>query len=538
MKKSLALRYNSEKLAGKSFDAIIIGSGISGLATACLMAKRGLKVIVLERHYLAGGLTHYFKRKGFEWDVGIHYIGDVGSQKSMSKKLFDYVTDGKVSWHKMEDPYDQAIFPDKTYDFISGHKNFLEKMLSYFPEERKALETYLELIKTAVKKADSFFAFKAMPPVLGKPLSYLFDHRFHKYSDQTVYEVLSKITNNQKLISVLTTQWGDYGLPPHEASFAMHAMVASHYMRGGYFPKGGSKMIAGRIIDTLRNHGGEVYVRAEVDKIIIKSGKSYGVRMKNGDEIYAKNVISSAGIFNTYTSFIDEKEKEKDSYKTKLLEPLANLERSASHTGLYLGLKKTAKELGLNQGNQWIFPSYDHKKNVEDFMSGKTKKFPVVYVSFPSAKDPLWEDEHPETSTIDVIALMPYEHVKKWNGTKWYNRGNEYLKMKEETTEELLRVTEEHNPGIREHIVVKELSTPLSTQHFTGYKEGEIYGLGHGPKRFRQSVLRPHTPIKNLYLTGQDTVTAGLMGGLGSALVTSIAVLKRNLQKDVMNSKF
>ena len=79
MEKIFATRYNSEKLAGKTFDTIVIGSGISGLTTACLLAKRGQKVAVLERHYMAGGLTHYFKRKEFEWDVGLHYIGEADS---------------------------------------------------------------------------------------------------------------------------------------------------------------------------------------------------------------------------------------------------------------------------------------------------------------------------------------------------------------------------------------------------------------------------------------------------------------------------
>ena len=533
MKATLASRYNSEKLAGKTFDAIIIGSGVSGLATAALMARRGLNVIVLEKHYMAGGLTHYFKRKNFEWDVGLHYIGDVGSDKSFGKRLFDYVSDGKISWRKMSDPYDSAIFPDKTYEFISGHHNFLERMTEYFPQERKALEAYLDLLKSVIKQGDTFYALKTFPPFLGNPLSSLLSRKFHSYSDRTVSEVLSSLTQNEKLKSVLCTQWGDYGLPPNEASFVIHAMVANHYLRGGYFPEGGSKMIAGRIIETIRANGSDVYVRAEVDKLILKKSKCYGVRLKNGDEIYAKNVISSAGIFNTYKKFVDNETKNKQQINLEL--PLSKLERSVSHTALYLGLNKSAKDLNLRDGNQWIFPSYDHKSNLENFVSQKTKEFPVVYVSFPSSKDPLWEKDHPGTSTIDVISLMPYSHVSKWKETSWYKRGDEYLHMKEKVTEELLRKVIEHNPGIKDHIVVKELSSPLSTRHFSGYEEGEIYGLSHTPSRFRQKSLRPHTPIKNLYLTGQDIVSAGVMGALSSALISSIAVLKRNLKNDVMN---
>ena len=531
-KKVTGARYKSEELAGKKFDTIVIGSGMSGLATACLMAKRGRKVIVLEKHNKAGGFTHSFRRKNFEWDVGLHYIGDVGSDKSSGKKLFDYVTGGKVSWHKMKDPYDSALFPDQTYDFVSGKKNFVEKMLTYFPGERKALEDYLNLLKTSLKTSELFFGAKVLPSFLGSLASLYANPKFNQYSDLTVTQALSKITNNQKLISVLTTQWGDYGLPPHKASFMIHAMVANHYLNGGYFPLGGSKVIASSVLETLRESAGEVYIRAEVDKLLVRKEKCFGVRMKNGDEIYADQVISSAGIFNTFTKFMEDKES--SFYKKSLLEPLSSLEPSMAHVAVYLGLDKSSKDLSLREGNQWIFPSYDHKKNVEDFTSGKTKEFPVVYVSFPSAKDPLWDDEHPGTSTIDVISLLPYEWTKKWDGTKWANRGDDYLALKEELANELLKVTIKNNPGIEDHIVVKEVSTPLSTKHFSGYQQGEIYGLSHDPSRFRQKVLRPSTPVKNLYLTGQDILSAGVMGALSSGLLTSIAVMKKNLQKDFM----
>ena len=60
------------------YDVIIIGSGMSGLTSAAILAKEGKKVLVLERHYTAGGFTHVFKRPGYEWDVGIHYVGEMG----------------------------------------------------------------------------------------------------------------------------------------------------------------------------------------------------------------------------------------------------------------------------------------------------------------------------------------------------------------------------------------------------------------------------------------------------------------------------
>ena len=66
-----------------NFDAIVIGSGMGGLTTASLLARHARKrVLILEQHYTAGGFTHVFHRPGYEWDVGVHYIGQVHDPRS------------------------------------------------------------------------------------------------------------------------------------------------------------------------------------------------------------------------------------------------------------------------------------------------------------------------------------------------------------------------------------------------------------------------------------------------------------------------
>lgn len=74
---------------GGRFDAIVIGSGIGGMGAAALLAKaEGWRLLVLERHYTAGGFTHTFHRPGFEWDVGVHYIGQVHKPESPAYARF------------------------------------------------------------------------------------------------------------------------------------------------------------------------------------------------------------------------------------------------------------------------------------------------------------------------------------------------------------------------------------------------------------------------------------------------------------------
>ena len=88
--------YKREPKIDNNYDAIIIGSGMGSLTCAALLSKEGKKVLVLERHYVAGGFTHVFKRKGYEWDVGIHYIGEVQNEYSPIRKMFDYISNNKL----------------------------------------------------------------------------------------------------------------------------------------------------------------------------------------------------------------------------------------------------------------------------------------------------------------------------------------------------------------------------------------------------------------------------------------------------------
>src|SRR5690554_5576088 len=95
-------RYREKRLDGP-YDAIIIGSGIGGLTAAACMSKMGKKVLVLEQHYTAGGFTHSYDRNGYEWDVGVHYIGDMGADHTLGKRLFDHITDSQLKWARSEE---------------------------------------------------------------------------------------------------------------------------------------------------------------------------------------------------------------------------------------------------------------------------------------------------------------------------------------------------------------------------------------------------------------------------------------------------
>jgi phytoene dehydrogenase-like protein len=119
--------------AREPWDAIVIGSGIGGLAAAALLARHGKRrVLVLERHYTAGGFTHVFHRPGYEWDVGVHYVGDT-SPGCFLRRLFDDVTDGALDWADMGEIYDRVVMGGEVYDFPRGRAGLEAALGRHFP---------------------------------------------------------------------------------------------------------------------------------------------------------------------------------------------------------------------------------------------------------------------------------------------------------------------------------------------------------------------------------------------------------------------
>jgi all-trans-retinol 13,14-reductase len=507
-------RYRSGRAAG-DYDVVVVGSGIGGLCTAALLAKLGKKVCVLEQHYTAGGYTHSYENAGYEWDVGVHYIGEVHKRWSILRRIFDVISDRGIRWQPMDDCYDRIILGAQRYDFRAGREHFVDDLKARFPEESRAIDAYMAMLQQVSRKVPMFFAGQAMPRWFAGLYRPLRKRLLPACAFQTTGEVLNGLTGNQQLIAVLTGQWGDYGLPPSESSFLMHAMVAKHYLAGAAYPVGGSWKIADAIIPVIRRAGGEVFTYAGVEQILIENHRAVGVRLQNGDEIRAPQVVSNVGYVPTVKRLLPD-----------VVQPAFQLDSlavplSSAHLCVYAGFKGDAERLGLDSTNLWVYPDANHDLNVHSHRQDPNSAFPLVYISFPSSKDPQWSQHYPDKSTVEIVTIGSLKQFEPWLGSQWSKRGDDYDALKKQIAERLLDVLYKHRPQLREALDFYELSTPLSTQWFQWNDVGEIYGLDHTPKRFEQPQLHTETPIKGLYLTGADVVTAGvggaLMGGVMAA---------------------
>jgi all-trans-retinol 13,14-reductase len=527
-----AARTTSYKQAQLSdtWDAIVIGSGIGGLTAAAMLSVHGGKrVLVLERHYVAGGFTHSFHRPGFDWDVGLHYIGQVQDPRSPVHKAFDHITGGRVEWAAMPDVYDRIVIEGRTFHLAAGEEHLREGLKQHFPRESRSIDKYLRAVRAVNRVRNLYYAEKVMPAPAAAFAGSLLRAPYLHWARRTTLEVLQGITSNRELIGVLTAQWGDYGLPPSQSSFAIHATIVEHYLAGASYPVGGASIIAAAILPQIERAGGVVVTSAEVAEVLCSKDRAVGVRMADGREFRAAMVLSDAGATNTFSRLLPTDMPAVDRLRAEL----RALPPSTAHLSLYVGLNATAEALGLTGTNLWIYPGYDHDENVRRFAADPTAPFPAVYISFPSAKDPDFTRRHPGKSTIEVITMLPYDAFARWGKQRWKHRGPEYEQLKQQFTARFLEELERQVPQAAGHIDQAELSTPVTTRHFMNYEKGEIYGIAATPARYALRTLGARTPIRNLYLTGQDVASLGVVGALYGGVIGASVALGKNLMSAV-----
>ena len=200
----IGYRYRPNRLAS-DYDAIVIGSGMGGLTVAALLSELGKKVCVLEQHYTAGGYTHSYERNGYEWDVGVHYIGDVGAP-TQTRRMFDFLSSGQLKWAPMDQEYDRFYVGDKVFNAIAGKQAFRDNLLRQFPDEQRAIDEYMALLASTGSALSAFGMGRALKPwqaALAKP--YL-KRKTPPVNYRTTYEVHSEQTHHEDHNAVNSAQ--------------------------------------------------------------------------------------------------------------------------------------------------------------------------------------------------------------------------------------------------------------------------------------------------------------------------------------------
>lgn len=507
------------------YDTIVIGSGPGGLAAASTLSKMGQSVLVLEQHYTIGGGAHTYARAGYKWDIGIHFSNDMITPGSPSKAMADFVSGGRMRWAKMSNAFVYTI-GQTTYrmPMLAGtrtHAWFKET----FPEEAENFDRFLADFKRLARGMARPMALQHLSTAgpLGGLMRRLARALTPEEAIRPAAEQLRTYFADENLIACITSLWIAFGVPPRELPF-FTVSALSVIDNQLCYPDGGGTMIAKSLLDEIEAHGGEVFAYARVERILMRGSRAIGVQMEDGTEIRARNIVSNAGARNTFLHLLPGELSKKKGYAAAM----ERVRPSMAHLNLFAGINQSAEALGLTDGERIVDGALDLDEALAAF--GKDMEdaaIPNVFFAFPSMKDPSFQRDYPNKTTVTMIAFIDnHNGFDVWADTVWGQRGAEYDALKARLSDKLLEVLYREFPQLRGQIDFHELSTPLSTRHFFNAPQGEALGAAFNTDRFGGSNwMGRKTKLPGLYLTGQDALAMGFAPSLMSGVLTAGAVL-------------
>ncbi len=520
--------------ARTNWDAIVIGSGLGGLTAAAYLATNGLRTLVLEQHFIAGGNCHVFRRKRlYEFDVGVHYVGDCAPDGMIPTVLRGLGLEGKIEFLEMDpDGFDTLIFPDLTFRVPKGWDRYRQRLVQAFPDEETGLHRCVDILEKvsqesrAMTRAPTPEDVAAMSQRAPTVLQWGF---------RTLAQLYDECGLTSRARAVIAGESGTYAMPPSRTPVMLHAMLVDHYLRGAYYPKGGGQVLVGHLVNVIRSHGGEVRTRQRVRRIVVEEGKVRGVEMASGELHEAPVVVSNADLKRTFLEMVGE-----EHISPATAERVKSFRMALPLFCVYLGLDIDLRERDIPKTNFFLFDSYDLEGMHEDCYEGRLPPNLSMLISIASVKDPHSRNIAPKGHTnLQLITLVP-PHYRLWGlqegparGEK-YRRSPQYQAVKEQLMEALIARANEFIPGLADHIVWKEAASPITQERYTLSTGGTSYGIELAPDQFGPSRPAAHTEIDGLYLAGASTQSGhGVTGVMISGVVAAGAVLGTNLMKRI-----
>lgn len=485
----------------RSWDVIVIGSGIGGLVAGGLLARYGRHVLVCESHTIAGGAAHSFVREGFHFDSGPSFHCGLGDPSSLNPLRLVLEALGEKIAAVAYDPLAHYHFPDGAFPVYGKTEHYRAAVARITPAGARELERFEQRLLPLYESLREIplLALRSDLGLVGMLLS------------RAIWSVM-------KLLPLIGTLQGSAGeLMDREvrdpwvrrlidfecfllSGLKAHGTVAPEmaFMFGERsrsvvdYPLGGSGALIDALVRGLERWGGQLQLGSHVERIVVESRTVAGVRLKNGEVLHAPVVISNASLWDTYGKLLEPEDLPPAFRARTLATPTV-----ASFMHLHLGIRSDGLVL---TGHHAVL--HDQARDIAS--PGNT-----CMISIPSVWDPALAP--PGHHVVHAYTLEPF--------VGW-QRSAAYTQRKHERAQSLWRALERVIPDIRERVVLELVGTPLTHAHYLRRYQG-TYGPAVPPSQ--GSLPTTHTPIAGLYRVGDSTLP-----GIGVPAVAASGILCAN----------
>lgn len=478
------------------YDIIIIGSGLGGLVCGYILSKHGYKVAILEQGTQIGGCLQTFRRSGVVFDTGMHYIGSM-DEGQILYRLFDYLDllkDVRLS-RLDENGYDVFNIAGEEFRYASGYENFIDTLATSFPNQKQQIANYVRGIRDIADASPLYNMRNINITSFIEP----------DYVKRSVNEFISSFTTDNKLANVLAGNLPLYAGVKDKTPIYIHALINTFYIQSAWRIVGGGDCIASSLADSIKKAGGEIFTSAKVVSVKCNDTCAEAVVLDDGRRFEAKSFISNIHP-QTLLGLIDETRLIRKAYKDRIM----SLENTTSCFTVYLKFKDGM--MPYRNHNYYYYKNQD----VWSALDYDEETYPGTFVYMHQC-----HEENPKYAKgAELIGYMKWSEVIKWENTCIGHRGDGYKQFKKEKAEQMINRLEECFPGTKAAIESYVTSSPLTYRDYTGTYQGSIYGVIRDKNFPTQTLVSQRTKIPNLFMTGQNINSHGILGVTIGAAIT------------------
>ncbi len=434
-------------------QAIVIGSGIGGIATSIRLAIQGYRVTVYEANSYPGGKLTAFEKDGYRFDAGPSLF----TLPNLVEELFELAgEDPKTQFKfKKKDVACEYFWKDGTQlTAWADPSQFAEEVEEKLGESRFKVLQHLDDVRNLYQKTSGLFLERSL-------------HRWQSYFNSDVWEALkgvhklhltntmhgvaSKRFRSEKLIQLFDRFATYNGSDPYKAPGVLSMIPHLEHHLGTYIPENGMHQITLSLVELAKRQGVAFAYNSPVEEILIEDGRAKGIRLKGGEEAYAEVVVSNMDVVPTYRRLLPRQPAPEKTLRQ---------ERSSSALIFYWGVNREFPQLDLHN----ILFSSNYRKEFRQIFDEKVPPTdPTVYINITS-KDV--KGEAPEGSeNWFVMVNVPADYDQDWDSL-----------IPQVRKSVIDRLNRQFNVDIEQHIEVEELLTPKLIESKTSSFRGALYG--------------------------------------------------------------